>query len=95
MLTTTATNITTEELATLRDWIKSPGARLFRKIALSKVHESQIQATKELSTIRVRRAEDAELLLKKSDIWHGALAAIDEVSDLKTTPYTVRIIEEQ
>lgn len=94
MLKTQQEFLTTEQLASLKDWLRAPGARLFQKVVQARVYENQIEATRDFTSERVRGKEEGNSLLFEAEHYRNALKVIEEFSDIKTKPYTVKIVED-
>lgn len=74
--------------------MKSKGSNIFRKCIRARVHENQIEATRHFSDERERMDIDGRAMLNTSRKYRFTLEVLEEFSDPKTKPYTVKITEE-
>lgn len=93
MLTTTQDFLSTEDIAKVREWLKAPGAVLFRRLCNARVHENQISATAKFTDERASHVADGVKAMSESIDYRRALSVMDYFGDIETQLYTVKITE--
>jgi len=93
MLITEPQYLTTEQLAKLKEWLRSEGCAIFKSLLQARVQEKQIEATHKFADPRERMDIDGRALLKATEACHHALDLLDEFSQTDKKFYTVRVVE--
>lgn len=91
MLKTTQEFLPKEDIVTVREWLRAPGAVLFRRLCSARVHENQISATAKFTDERASHVADGLKAMSESIDYRRALSVMDYFADIETPLYTVKI----
>lgn len=93
MLKTTQEFLSKEDIVKVREWLKAPGAVLFRRLCNAQVHENQIEATAKFTDERISHVGDGIKAMEKSVNFRRALEVMNHFENIDTPLYTVKITE--
>lgn len=93
MLRTQQEFLSKEDTVTVREWLRAPGAALFRRLCNAQVHENQIEATEKFTDERESHVIDGGVLMEKSLKFRRALEVMKHFEDIDTKLYTVKITD--
>jgi hypothetical protein len=85
----------TEDIAEIKNWLKQPGAALFRKAIQNEILSTQVKASNDMATgikpDMARFKVDAEQKLRRVNDLQVVVAELDRAASVDFKPYTAVI----